>query len=339
MSMKRGSQTAVRTCMGIKKDDIVTIVSDDQSKKIGEFILEETNSITSAVDFFNLDDFGERPLNEIPSDLERYALESTATFWTAKSVRGELKTVRMPFFKAAVKGGRHAHMVGITEKIFKKGLSCDYNKIESFTKSVKGLLDKATELRIKSDLGTDLVARVDKYKWIASTGVINDIGNWHNLPDGEVFTAPYGLEGTAVIDGTLGDYFDNIYSPEDTEKDPLTLNIKNKKRPKLVGISGGNEEMVKKFEQYVDQHENSRYVGEIGIGTNLFVDKLMGNMLIDEKYPGVHIAFGDPNGHMTGADWQCPTHIDLIMKNCSIWVDGILLMKEGKYQNIALKEF
>ncbi len=331
MSLQKSSKTAVQTCMGITEKDSVTILSDVKSEKIGHALEKAAYKITDDIHFFNLDNYGKRPLNNLPEMIKKSAEDSTATFWTARSVRGELHSVRMPFFRSAILGGRHAHMVGITESVFEKGLSGDYTKIAEFTKKIKKLVESVDKIRIRTDRGTDLDITVGRYKWIASTGIVDTIGTWHNLPDGEVFTTPYKMEGTAMIDGTLGDYFDTIYDPAHTDKYPLKLEIENKDRPTLTNIECDDKELRDEFSRYVDQNKNSRIVGELGIGTNLFVDRLMGNMLIDEKYPGIHIAFGDPNGDMTGADWQCPTHIDVVIKGCDIWAGELKIMEKGKY--------
>ena len=42
------------------------------------------------------------------------------------------------------------------------------------------------------------------------------------------------------------------------------------------------------------------------------VERVIGNILQDEKFPGVHIAFGDPYGAHTGAKWKSSTHIDVV---------------------------
>ena len=39
---------------------------------------------------------------------------------------------------------------------------------------------------------------------------------------------------------------------------------------------------------------------------------MIGKILQDEKFPGIHIAFGNPYGAHTGADWYSSTHIDVV---------------------------
>ena len=53
-------------------------------------------------------------------------------------------------------------------------------------------------------------------------------------------------------------------------------------------------------------------MGEFALGTNTAVRDVVGNILQDEKIPGVHVAFGHPYAHHTGADWVSSTHIDCV---------------------------
>jgi len=72
-------------------------------------------------------------------------------------------------------------------------------------------------------------------------------------------------------------------------------------------------------------------VGEFAIGTNIGVRDVIGNILQDEKIPGVHIAFGDPYGSYTGAQWICSTHIDVVGRKFDIWADARQIMRRGEF--------
>jgi leucyl aminopeptidase (aminopeptidase T) len=70
-------------------------------------------------------------------------------------------------------------------------------------------------------------------------------------------------------------------------------------------------------------------VAELGIGTN---DKALitGNVLEDEKAIGtVHIAFGD-NKSM-GGKIRVASHLDGVIMDPTVYVDGNLIMKDGKF--------
>ncbi len=317
--------------MGITPNDRTLVVSDEGSKRIGEKLKNILLETTPHVRYFNLDIYGERPLRRLPETIEKAAFNATAVFWTAKAVAGELESVRGPFMKAAIFNGRLAHMVNITEEIVDIGLTADYNEVEEFTNNIRSMLKGVKEIKVKSDRGTNLDIKVGKYKWVATTGILRLPGEWHNLPDGMVYTVPEEMEGTAVIDGTLGDYFDSVYSLSSIEETPLKIKIKNGRPPSFIELECANPEIEEDIKEYLGRHQCSSYVGEIGFGTNIFVDGLIGSMLLDEKFPGFHIAFGDPNQDMTFAGWTCPEHIDMVIQNCNVWFDNKKIMEKGRY--------
>ncbi len=317
--------------MGVKPEDRVVVVVDKGSRRIGEALKDILLEITPHVRFFNLDIYGKRPLTYFPETMKNAAMDATVTFWTAKAVEGELETVRGPFIKAALYDGRHAHMVNITEDIVKTGLVADYNKVEEFTKSLHSILKGVKEIRVETDLGTKLTAEVGKYKWIATTGVVRDVGLWNNLPDGMVYTVPQNMKGKAVVDGTLGDYFDEVYSLSQLESTPLKVEIEDGSPPRMADLKCDNKDIERDIKEYLNRHECSSYVGELGFGTNPYITKMIGSMLVDEKAPGFHIAFGDPNQDMTFASWSCPEHIDMVIQKCDVWLDDEKFMENGRY--------
>ena len=75
----------------------------------------------------------------------------------------------------------------------------------------------------------------------------------------------------------------------------------------------------------------ARYVGEFAIGTNTGLTRLIYNLLQDEKFPGIHLAFGSPLPAKTGAKWDSKAHVDGVLKNPTIYVDGKPIMTKGKF--------
>ena len=82
---------------------------------------------------------------------------------------------------------------------------------------------------------------------------------------------------------------------------------------------------------YLNAEENGSRAGEFAIGTNIGINALCGIMLQDEKIPGLHVGLGYPYGDLTGAAWSCETHVDLVPSACTIFVDGNLLLKDGRF--------
>jgi leucyl aminopeptidase (aminopeptidase T) len=109
---------------------------------------------------------------------------------------------------------------------------------------------------------------------------------------------------------------------------PLTVTID---KNRLVSAESSNQALRDDFWKYTHTDENSDRVGEFAIGTNIQLTQVIGQILQDEKFPGIHIAFGNPYGAHTGADWYSGTHIDVVGTQFDIVVDGTPLMKAGTF--------
>jgi leucyl aminopeptidase (aminopeptidase T) len=161
-------------------------------------------------------------------------------------------------------------------------------------------------------------------KWVPCHGLYHKPGDWGNLPEGEVFTCPKTVNGTIVAD-ILGDHFSAKYGVLDT---PVTFEVKD---GWVESIHCENEQIKEELWEYLTSNENGPRIGEFAIGTNTALTHLSGVLLQDEKIPGIHIAFGDPSGRTTGADWTATTHVDVIPTDCTIALDGNVIMQDGKF--------
>ena len=123
----------------------------------------------------------------------------------------------------------------------------------------------------------------------------------------------------------LGDHFSERYGvlPE-----PMLFEVGGSR---IKRILFPDDEVRLDVEKYMAQHENSNRAGEFAIGTNIGLKKLSGNLLQDEKIPGLHIAFGHPYTEETGADWDAPSHCDVVSTRATIKVDGQYLMRDGEF--------
>ena len=124
----------------------------------------------------------------------------------------------------------------------------------------------------------------------------------------------------------VGDYLCSKYG--DLHDTPITIDVRDNR---IVDLRCENKELLEEFRAYTTTDENSNRVGEFAIGTNTACTRVIGNILQDEKIPGIHIAFGDPYGNHTGANWSSKTHIDCVGRDFDIWFDGEQVMKRGKF--------
>lgn len=327
--MREGARIAVRTCMAIKPEDRVFIWTDDETAEIGHLVAAEARQITPQVLVKHLESYGPRPITEIPEalvdDLDTF--KPTVTFYIAQSKPGEIK-FRIPLGKLVREEykTRHGHMIGIDARCMREGMRVDYKAIADLTFRVTERVQAARQIRVTSAKGSDLVVKLDPahLQWIPCHGHYHEQGDWGNLPEGETFTAPLSADGVLVAD-VLGDFFSHKYGVLDT---PVTFRLT---AGRVTAVECANRALADEVWAYLNSAENGNRAGEFAIGTNIGVTQLTGNLLQDEKIPGVHVAFGNPYPDRTGADWTSTIHVDVIPTVCSIWVDGEQIMKDGEF--------
>ena len=328
--IREGAKVAVQTCMNAQPADRVYIMADEGTWRIGKALEAEALATGAKTKLIKLEDFGARPFTEIPAGfLEAiFDFDPTVTLFAADSQEGELPFrmgISLQMFQKGLKF-RHGHMVGITEQLMMEGMRADYQKIHDLTMRVYEIVKDAQTITFTSKKGSEITARfAPDLKWVPCHGLYHNPGNWGNLPEGEVFTCPQTVDGTIVAD-ILGDYFSPKYGVLDT---PVTFDVKD---GWVETVHCENKKLKDELWAYLNSNENGRRIGEFAIGTNTALKKLSGSLLQDEKIPGIHIAFGDPGGRSTGADWSATTHIDVIPTDCTITVDGKVLMQDGKFQ-------
>jgi aminopeptidase len=183
------------------------------------------------------------------------------------------------------------------------------------------ILDPADEVRIKSGDGTDVRMSVD--------GMItkNDDAE-HNLPGGEVFTAP-------VPDSVEGHvHFDMPLIAQGREVEDVRLSFEE---GEVVEFSAGKNEEV--LAAVLDTDEGASRLGELGIGMNRDIDRFTYNMLFDEKMGDtVHMALGRAYDDTVGEGREqndSAVHMDMIVdmsEDSRIEVDGEVVQRDGRFR-------
>jgi len=327
-SLAEGVRNAVEVCMSVKKGEHVLILTDRQTLEVGKAISDAAEKVSKGnVKIFVLEDYVERPAKELPKVVYDSIPWANVTFYAAESKPGEL-AVRQPFIRTAVEYARHGHMPSVTKELMETGMCADYLKISDLTKKVERAVKGCRKAKVTNGEGTELNVEFNpSWKWKVSDGLYPEKGMWGNLPDGEIYTAAFKVNGKMVID-ELGDWFSPKYGV--LSNSPVTLHVKNS-RVDLSSINCANDQLRRELVGYLSEDPNGTRLGEFAIGTNIFLERLTGNLLQDEKFPSVHCAFGDPYPDETGADWHAKTHVDGIVLKCSIWIDGKQIMNEGRH--------
>jgi aminopeptidase len=321
-----GARNAVRVCLRVLASEKVTVITDEVSLEIAAAIVHELEELGCRYRTWVLEDVAARPLTDLPPAIAQDLETSQVSIFAVQAQTNELKSRMQMTDIVNRKKIRHAHMVNINKRIMLEGMRADFLKVDRLSVKVLETVRKAKQIRAKTAAGTDLVADLNpNYRWVKTSGIIST-EKWGNLPGGEVFTTPGEVNGTFVIDGVVGDYLCAKFGA--LKANPLTIQVKGNR---LIAAHSANKELKDDFWAYTHTDENSNRVGEFAIGTNIELKDVIGEILQDEKYPGVHIAFGNPYGAHTGAEWYSSTHIDVVGRNFDIWVDGEQIMRGGQF--------
>jgi aminopeptidase len=321
-----GANNAVETCLAVRSNEHVALIADEASSSVAASLAAALDARGAAYTGLLLEDFG-RPLKVAPEPVLAALETADVGILCMNPQPGEL-TARMAIVSVVERRQiRYAHMVGVTPQIMTQGMRADYRMVDRLSDKLRERMLRAQTLTVKTEAGTSIAAHFDRgLDWVKTSGLISP-RYWSNLPAGEVFTTPATVDGTFVCDATAGDYFNGKYG--DLQKTPLTLMIAG---ARLVAVDCARKDLEKEFWEYCHTDENSDRVGELAFGTNLGLSEMIGILLQDEKFPGVHLAFGDPYGSQTHANWKSRTHVDVLTRNCDVWIDADQIIAKGKYQ-------
>jgi len=321
-----GARNAVESCLRIQQYEKVTLITDVACQEIGASLVRELDLRGVNYNAFVLEDFAPRPLKDMPGPILDDMETSDVSIFAVKAQANELRTRMQMTDVVNRRKMRHAHMVNIERRIMLEGMRADFNEVDRISTQVWQMAGAAKEIRATTPAGTNLIGRFSpRLKWVKTSGIISP-HKWGNLPGGETFTTPERVDGTFVIDGVVGDYLCEKYG--DLRDTPLTIRIADSR---LLEAHSANKELEDEFWRYCHTDENSDRVGEFAIGTNIALHSVIGNILQDEKLPGIHIAFGNPYGAHTGAEWYSSTHIDVVGRQFDIWIDGRQIMQSGAF--------
>jgi aminopeptidase len=325
-----GARNAVITCLKVQREEKVTLITDRSCLAIAAAIALELEAVGCTWNSFVLEEVAPRPLVGMPVAVLEDMESSQVSIFAVEVQQNELHSRMQMTDIVNRRRMRHAHMVNITADIMTQGMRADFNEVDKLSQAVLDKVRKATYVRATTPAGTDIHAQMNpEYRWFKTSGIISP-EKWGNLPGGECFTAPGEVNGVFVVDGVVGDFLCKEYGLLTDQ--PLTIHIEGNR---ITKVSSPNKKLEQDFWNYTHTDENSDRVGEFAIGTNIGVSRVIGNILQDEKFPGVHIAFGDPYGAHTGAKWKSSTHIDVVGLRFNIWLGDASgeeqIMRDGEF--------
>ena len=305
-SLRAPAETAVKQCLALTPGESCAVVTDDERQAIGEAIYGVASEITADAAIVRYppgEQHGAEPPEPVAAAMAGADVVLAPTTKSLTHTRARTD--------ACEAGARVATLPGVTDGVFLMGLNADYDAIERACEAVLAQVEDADEIRVTSPQGTDVTLRPGDREWRLDTGIVHEPGEVSNLPAGEVFVSPETGDGTIVVDGTM--------MPHGKLEDrQLTIEVAD---GQVTSVD--DDALRAELEDAAAEAGDAAYnLAELGIGTNVAVQELIGSVLLDEKAGGtVHFAIGDDHG--IGGDTSAPIHLDGILTEPTVYADGV----------------
>jgi len=193
-------------------------------------------------------------------------------------------------------------------------------------------MQAAKTLRFTNDAGTDLHYELKALNGpppeciLTEYGYTDTPGRWDHWPSGFLASTGTvtGVEGTVVMNAG-----DIVLPWKQFLKTPVEFKISN---GKVTDING--EEDARRLRDYIEGFNDPRAyaVSHIGWGLNedaLWAVDVPGIAMDSRAYYGNVLFSLGPNTEFGGAN-DTAWHLDLPMKNCSLWLDDDLIVSRGE---------
>ena len=310
MAISDGAKVAVETCLNVKKGESVLILTDNSKEAIAQSLYEAAFNVGGEVILTKIPDF-DKEGQEPPMSIARLMKEADVIIITTEKTMSHTMARR----RATRAGARIATMPGITVQMMDEGgMTADFKEIRRSIYRVARKLRRSKGIRVITESGTDLTMSIQGRNWITEdSGICHRRGEFTNLPAGELFIPPVEgtAEGTLMVDGSF----------IDTLLNPIKVNVKDGYATRITGA----HDVVKELNK---GGKDGRNIAKFGMGLNPNA-KIIGRFLEDSKVLGtVNIGFGD--NAMFGGSVKCPVHLVGVIKNPTVTVDNVLIMKDGE---------
>jgi leucyl aminopeptidase (aminopeptidase T) len=225
---------------------------------------------------------------------------------------------------ATERGVRYLAMPGVRVETFRPGgpLDVDFERLRADAERVGRAWGSAREFRLTSRGGTDLRGSVEDRPGRVLHGMAREPGAYMAPPDIESGTAPVEgtASGTVVIDGDL------LFMGPGPLASAVALRIED---GRMVGIEGPERaRLTSMLERCADERMTN--LAEVSVAFNPAGTICSVPMETESARGTAHIALG--NSIAYGGEVNAVAHLDCVMRDATLELDGRAVMIEGAVQ-------
>ncbi|MGC1123249.1 MAG: aminopeptidase [Candidatus Methanofastidiosia archaeon] len=316
IQMMMGAKKVIKECAQTKPGEKVLIVTDTEIEFSISAALAAAAYYENAEPLIAVMTPRKGHAEEPPAHVREAMLASDVIVTPTSKTLFHTKATR----DSCAKGARVLSMTGALPRTLMRGaITANFEEIEPTCRKLADRLTKAEKIHLTTPGGTDITASLKGRVGQFEPGIARNKGDLVGVPDIEANITPVEdtSQGVFVVDVTATDFgFVDA---------PIRIEVKNGKAVKIEG--GVIAERLKNL--LVSAHDPNQYfVAEFGLGLNPQAE-LQGRIIEDESALGTaHIALGD--NITLGGQNKAPFHIDLIMKDPTVELDGKVVIDKDK---------
>jgi leucyl aminopeptidase (aminopeptidase T) len=315
-----GFDTLLDQCLGVRQGEQIVLLTDDGTDKRVVGRLRESVAARDGVPLVARMPAPHLPGAEPPGAVAAMMLAAGAVIELTSLFIGSSRARR----EASARGVRYLAMPGVRAETFRHGgpLDVDFERLRGDAERVGRAWGGARHFRLTTPAGTDLRGSVEDRPGRVLHGMATEPGAYMAPPDIESGTAPVEgtASGTVVIDGDL------LFMGEGPLQDSVILQVQN---GCVVGIDGRERSrLTQMLERCADDQMSN--LAEVSVAFNPAGTICSVPMETESARGTAHIALG--NSIAYGGVVNAVAHLDCVMRNATLELDGRAVMIEGAMQ-------
>ncbi len=315
---ENGCRMLVEVCADLKSHETALIISDPTTQDLGAMLMTIASTVSKQVKH-EIIPVAEMHGKEPPQEIAEKMKQADVIFGLTKMSMAHTQAR----YLANEKGARYLSLPDYTlELLTRPALFVDFRELTLLSEKIARAFTESKHIKLTSALGTCLTLDISGRTGNAAPGWCNGKGTLASPPDAEANVPPVEdkTEGVLIVDGSIPCKELGIL------KSPLTLHVQ---QGKIIKVEGEQADVLNRVLDRLGT-DATRVAAEFGIGLNPKAE-LIGSMLEDEGCLGtVHIGFG--SNITIGGKNKVAFHLDHIIRDATIYLDGKLIMENGSIE-------
>ena len=317
-SANRGAEHILKYCANINDCDRVLVIYDRETLNVAKFFFDYAKTVSDHVLFAKIPlmtSHGQEPPPSVAQDMLRSTLILAVTKFSMAHTQARLNSRDF--------GARYLSLPDYSVGLLASPCIFGVNVSQLAQMGrLAAVLSGGSILKVTSSTGTNLDIDISGRLANNCPGIVSKPGDLGSPPDMEVNICPVENKsnGRIVVDGSV------THDRIGLLRESISLEIN---AGQIIGMSGSQDILDALRLIFEAANSDRAYtLAELGVGFNEKAS-LCGQMLVDEGAADcLHFGFGA--NHTVGGENNVSFHIDFVMRNGSVLLDGKTVIEHGK---------